>query len=97
MLQNFLKGRRDIARHRAWMMRGYAIALGAGTQGLTGLPYYLFESLQSELVRALTMGAGWAINLAVAEWIIRKGLAHPVRTPTTVFESRRTAGATEVQ
>ena len=29
------------------------------------------------------MGAGWAINLAVAEWIIRRGLAHPVRTLTT--------------
>ena len=27
--------RRDIARHRAWMIRGYAIGLGAGTQALT--------------------------------------------------------------
>ena len=89
--------RRDIARHRAWMMRGYAIGLGAGTQALTGLPYYVFEGIQSELGRALTMGAGWAINLAVAEWIIRRGLAHPVRTPTTIFQSRRPAGATEVQ
>ena len=89
--------RRDVARHRAWMMRGYAIGLGAGTQALTGLPYYMFEGIQSELGRALTMGAGWAINLAVAEWIIRRGLAHPVRTPTTIFQSRRPAGATEVQ
>ena len=71
--------RRDIARHRAWMMRGYAIGLGAGTQALTHLPYFLFEGIQGELSRALAMGAGWAINLAVAEWIIRRGLAHPVR------------------
>ena len=30
--------RRDVIRHRAWMMRGYAIGLGAGTQVLTLLP-----------------------------------------------------------
>ena len=27
--------RRDIARHRAWMTRAYALALGAGTQVFT--------------------------------------------------------------
>ncbi len=76
--------RRDIARHRAWMMRGYALGLGAGTQALTHLPWFLFPGIQGELTRALLMGAGWAINLAVAEWIIRRGLAYPVRTPATV-------------
>ena len=75
--------RRDIPRHRAWMMRGYAIGLGAGTQALTGLPYYLFEGMQSELGRAVTMGAGWAINLAVAEWIIRRRPALPARSHAT--------------
>ena len=69
--------RLDIAQHRAWMMRGYAIGLGAGTQALTHVPYFLFEGIQGELSRALAMGAGWAINLAVAEWIIRRGVAHP--------------------
>jgi uncharacterized membrane protein len=64
--------RRDIGRHRAWMMRGYAIALGAGTQALTHLPYFLLIGTPGELPRALLMGAGWVINLAVAEWIIRK-------------------------
>ena len=72
--------RRDIAQHRAWMMRGYAIGLGAGTQALTHLPYVLFDGIQGELSRALAMGAGWAINLAVAEWIIRRRPAHPNRT-----------------
>ncbi len=76
--------RRDIARHRAWMMRGYALGLGAGTQALTHLPWFLFPGIQGELSRALLMGAGWAINLAVAEWIIRRGLTYPVRTPATV-------------
>ena len=70
--------RRDIPRHRAWMMRGYALGLGAGTQALTHLPWFLFPSIQGELARALFMGAGWAINIAVVEWILlrkRRGVA----------------------
>ena len=62
--------RRDIPRHRAWMMRGYALGLGAGTQVFTHLPWFLFPSIHGELARTLFMGAGWAINLAVAEWLI---------------------------
>jgi len=60
----------DIARHRPWMMRAYAIGLGAGTQVLTHLPWYLFPGMRGELTRALLMGAGWAINLALVEWIL---------------------------
>lgn len=64
--------RRNIPRHRAWMMRGYALGLGAGTQVLTHLPWYLFPSIHGELARTLLMGAGWAINLAVVEWLISR-------------------------
>lgn len=73
--------RRDFAYHGAWMIRAYAIGLGAGTQVLTHLPWFLFPSVQGELTRALCMGAGWVVNLAVAEWMIRKRLARPRRTP----------------
>lgn len=62
--------RRDITRHRAWMLRGYALGLGAGTQVVTHLPWFLVPSIQGELARTLLMAAGWAINLAVAEWVI---------------------------
>lgn len=62
--------RRDIPRHRTWMMRGYALAIGGGTQVLTHLPWFLFPSIQGDLTRALFMGAGWAINAAVVEWIL---------------------------
>ena len=65
--------RRDISNHQAWMMRGYALGLGAGTQVFTHIPSFLFPSLQGELARTLAMGAGWAINLAVAEWFISRG------------------------
>ena len=63
--------RRDVARHRAWMMRAYAIGLGAGTQALTQLPWILLVGLPGELPKALLMGAAWVLNLAVAEWFIR--------------------------
>lgn len=76
--------RRDFARHSAWMMRGYAIGLGAGTQAFTHLPYFLFEGMQGALGRALAMGAGWVINLVVAEWIIRRRPTYPVRNAATV-------------
>lgn len=63
--------RRDLPHHRAWMMRAYALGLGAGTQVFTHIPYFVFPGMQGELGRTLCMAAGWALNLAVAEWIIR--------------------------
>ena len=64
--------RRDFAQHGDWMLRGYAIGMGAGTQVLTLMAGALIVSPPSELSRAVLMGAGWVINLAVAEWIIRR-------------------------
>lgn len=62
--------KRDIARHRAWMTRAYALALGAGTQAVTvGFGEAIFSS--GVALHDLMMGAGWAMNLAVAEFIIR--------------------------
>lgn len=65
--------RRDVATHRAWMMRGYALGLGAGTQVLTHLPWAFTGSMPLGWPRTLAMAAGWAINLAVAEVLIRRG------------------------
>jgi uncharacterized membrane protein len=76
--------RGDVIRHRAWMMRGYAIGLGAGTQVLTLLAGSLIFGPPSVLSRALLMGAGWVINLAVAEWAIRKRPAPPARLASAV-------------
>lgn len=69
--------RRDFVQHRAWMIRGYALGLGAGTQVVTSLLWLLLLGKQNEADRALVMGAGWVINVIVAEWIIRR---RPVRT-----------------
>lgn len=72
--------RGDVKRHREWMIRGYAIGLGAGTQVLTLMVGGLIAGQPNELSRALLMGAAWVINLAVAEWSIQKRSAPP-RTP----------------
>lgn len=62
--------RRDFARHRAWMIRSYAIGLVAGTQVFTlGFGAVVFGV--GGLATALLLGVAWAINLAVAEWQIR--------------------------
>ena len=76
--------RGDVSGHRAWMMRGYAIGLGAGTQVLTLMVGEMIAGPPSELSRALLMGAGWVINLAVAEWAIRKRPRRPARTASAV-------------
>jgi uncharacterized membrane protein len=64
--------RRDITAHRAWMMRGYAIGLGAATQMLTLMVGEIIAGPPNELSHALLMGLGWVINLVIAEWNIRK-------------------------
>jgi uncharacterized membrane protein len=68
--------KRDFGSHGAWMTRAYAIGMGAGTQVLTHLPWFLFvDAKPGEIPRAVMMGAGWAINILVAEWVIRRATA----------------------
>lgn len=71
--------RRDFVSHRNWMVRAYALGLGAGTQVFTHIPWFVFPELRSELLRTFCMGAGWVINAVVAEWlIIRLSRPRPV-------------------
>jgi uncharacterized membrane protein len=74
----------NVKQHRAWMMRGYAIGLGAGTQALILMIGGMIAGPPNEFSRALLMGVSWVINLAVAEWVIQKRTAHPVRTAKAV-------------
>jgi hypothetical protein len=67
--------RREFASHGAWMTRAYAIALGAGTQVLTMLPWVVIVGpigASDELPRTVLMTAAWVINLGVAEYVIRR-------------------------
>lgn len=70
--------RRDVPRHEAWMLRAYALGQGAGTQVLVlGLPS-LFTGEIVGPARDVLMGVAWALNLGVAEWLVRRRAAAPV-------------------
>jgi hypothetical protein len=72
--------RRDIAAHRAWMIRAYAIGLAAGTQAFTeGIGGAIFGT--GVVATDLAKGAGWMINLAVAEWALRRPASHRPAVP----------------
>ncbi len=76
--------RRDFTAHRAWMIRAYAIAVAAGTQVFTqGFGEAVFGpgEVRGDLLKA----AGWVINLAVAEWAIRRS-ARRLRSRPLVAE-----------
>jgi uncharacterized membrane protein len=76
--------RRDFAQHGAWMTRGYAIGMGAGTQAVTLAIWSMTFGDADVLARALLHGTSWAINLTVAEWVIRRHRrrrSRPTRTP----------------
>jgi uncharacterized membrane protein len=74
--------RRDIAAHRAWMIRAYALAVGAGTQAFTqGIGEALFGT--SALSTAISISSGWVINATLAEWVIRRPDARHARRART--------------
>jgi hypothetical protein len=86
--------RHEYAAHGAWMLRSYALGMGAGTQVLTHLPWFiLVGGRPGEGSRAVMMGPGWIINAVLAEYVIRTrfathvgatlGRARPVLLSTT--------------
>jgi uncharacterized membrane protein len=69
---------RDLVRHRAWMIRAYAIGMGSGTVALVFFPIYLVTGeppigLSADLV----VTGWWVFNVLIAELIIRQGESRP--------------------
>jgi uncharacterized membrane protein len=96
VLAVFAIRRRDFPSHGAWMTRGYAIALGAGTQVFTILPWVLIFGpigAADELPRTVLMTAGWVINLGVAEYVIRRRPGHRSKRMSAGLRQSRTAVA----
>lgn len=62
--------KKRIIQHRAWMMRAYALGLGAGTQVFTQIPFFIFADIRGELARTVLMALGWLINSLVVESIL---------------------------
>ncbi|HVX88915.1 MAG TPA: DUF2306 domain-containing protein [Gemmatimonadales bacterium] len=84
--------RRNYAAHGDWMTRAYALGMGAGTQVFTHLPWFVLVGAPTMTSRAVMMGAGWAINALVAEWIIHRR-KHPVAAARRVAAGRVQAWA----
>ncbi len=64
--------RRDIAIHQIWMVRSYAIALGASTQALVAIPWFILIGEPQGIPWALAMTVTWLFNLAIGEWYLRR-------------------------
>lgn len=77
--------RRDFNQHRAWMIRGYALGLGGGTQVLIIIPFIFIPIDLGEYTKDVALGLGWIINLFVAEWIIQKEF-RARKFPSKTFE-----------
>jgi uncharacterized membrane protein len=63
----------DIATHRAWMFRAYALGQGAGMQVVLLLPWMLAIGKPTVFQRDVLMGSAWLINLLIAEVAIQRG------------------------
>jgi len=62
----------DIATHRAWMIRAFALGQGAGMQVVVLLPWMLLIGKPNMLQRDVMMSLAWLINLLVAEMAIQR-------------------------
>ncbi|NLP84987.1 DUF2306 domain-containing protein [Microbacterium sp. CFH 90308] len=82
--------RGDVRTHSAWMTRAYAIGLGAGTQVFTFLPWTLALGEPGQTMHSVLMGAGWVINLLIAEIVIARRTR---RGGSPAGRPRRIAGA----
>ena len=80
---------RDLPRHRAFMIRAYAIALNAGTLPFIYLPIAIIFGELSQGTDEAIQVFGWLINLLVAEWILRRKpeqtYRHPSMTKNSAF------------
>lgn len=74
---------REIGRHRAWMIRAYAIGMGQSLVAFVLFPIYLITGEPPVgLMADLTVVASWLITLGAAEGVIRRIVTH-VSIPQT--------------
>ncbi len=89
--------RRKFQEHGEWMTRAFALGLGAGTQVFTHLPWFLLVNLTpGELPRGVMMGAGWAINVVVAELVIRRARRRAAQRDTARPHRSRASASSAV-
>ncbi len=62
--------RRDIARHRAWMIRAFAIGLAVSTMRAFFIPAYFLFGIPNDFTIGLGMWVGFLVNIAAAECLL---------------------------
>ena len=63
----------NMRRHRAWMIRAYAIGMGQGTVALIMFPVYLITGVPpTGLTTDIVVVGMWLFNIALAEWVVRR-------------------------
>jgi hypothetical protein len=70
--------KRNIAQHQAWMIRAYALGVGAGTQVLVAIPWLITVGEPSGFTRDILMVTAWGINIMTAEWVISRYIRSPM-------------------
>ena len=60
-------------RHRAWMIRAYAIGMGSGTVAPVMFPLYLIRGEPpTGLTTDIAVVGVWLLTIAVGEWVVRR-------------------------
>jgi uncharacterized membrane protein len=60
-------------RHRAWMIRAYAIGMGSGTSAPVMFPVYLtIGEPPTGLTTDIMVVGMWLLTIAVGEWVVRR-------------------------
>ena len=78
----------DMRRHRAWMIRAYAIGMGQGTVALVMFPIYLITAVPpTGLTTDIVVVGMWLFNIALAEWVVRRlALRRPLQPVITLIQ-----------
>ncbi|MBL9050563.1 MAG: DUF2306 domain-containing protein [Tabrizicola sp.] len=73
---------RDILRHRAWVIRAYAIGMGLGAVALVFFPIYVVTGQPPMgLASDILLVGSWVTTIAIAEMIIRRSSPSIARVP----------------
>ncbi len=63
---------RDVLRHRAWMIRTYAVGMGLGATALVFFPIYVITGQPpTGLASDILFVASWVLTIAFAEVVLR--------------------------
>jgi uncharacterized membrane protein len=74
---------RDFLRHRAWMIRAYAIGIGSATIAPVMIPIYLIRGAPPVgLATDIVVVGVWLCTIALGEWVVhRLAIPRPKRRP----------------